>query len=367
MGRPRKRQFVEVLNPVPPEERNHRGQGSELPSSPVDGLEYTDGTLAAQYFTTGQPLVSSSLEDTFKDPVTAALDTPGAWLLGDQAFLPPINFGDVEFGTSESNSVPLLDPIFHLSPSLPTPPTTDSEGATSTDTSSCSCLSSIYLSLAALQQLPSDIATALKVVRRAAYVAAQTIWCPQCGAVLLTTTTPLIEAFQNTMLLGTLLPIVAHGYQRLLDMVDKETNAAIAANETKTFSLHDYGGLCGGNMDPQDALPCVERDLLLNSVDMPPIQWRTTVRALLRVDIYGHESPAFTHKGLKDLVGEMEYRQRTRHELLDAAQAAGTLDTRLLSHGFHHKAGKKCGDSDTPHCLQMIKMARHAIDQLLIA
>jgi len=63
----------------------------------------------------------------------------------------------------------------------------------------------------------------------------------------------------------------------------------------------------------------------------------------------------------------MEYRQRVRHELIDAAEAAGTLDPRLLGHGFRPKPGKTCSDSDTPQCLQMIKMAKHAIDELLIA
>jgi hypothetical protein len=41
------------------------------------------------------------------------------------------------------------------------------------------------------------------------------------------------------------LPIVANGYQRLLKMIDEETDAAEAAGQTKTFRFHDYGGLCG--------------------------------------------------------------------------------------------------------------------------
>ena len=372
MGRPRKRRFVEASMQDQAPEQIHISQEPEPSSYLLDSFEYVDEALDVQYSTTGQPVVSSSLDDAFKDPVTRIRNSPVTWLLPDQALFqgPPINFGDVSFGPRESNSVPPLDPIFHLSPVLPSPPSTDSERATPTNTSPCSCLSSIYLSLAALQQLPSDIAGALKTVRRAAAVAAKTIWCPQCGAVLLTTTTPLIESFQNTMLLGTLLPIVAHGYQTLLSMVDDETNAAIAGHETKSFNLHDYGGICGRDVnsaDAADSMSCIDSELLFNTVDMPPIQWRTTVRALLRVDIYGHESPGFKHKGLKDLVGEMEYRQRVRHELIDAAQAAGTLDSRLLGHGFHHKSGKKSCDPETPQCLQMIKMAKQAIDHLLIA
>ena len=372
MGRPRKRQFVETSMQDQIPEQNHISLEPEPLSYSLNSFEYANEAFPVPHSTTGQPVVSSSLGDIFKDPVTTIINSPGNWLLGDQLPFqgPPINFGDVDFTSGESNSIPPLDPIYHLSPAMPSPLSTNSEVTTPTSTSQCGCLPSIYLSLAALQQLPSDIVGALKTVRHAAAVAAQTIWCARCGAVILTSTTPLIESFQNTMLLGTLLPIVAHSYQRLLSMVDDETNAAIEAHETKSFNLHDYGGLCGRNVDPAeaaDSMPCIQRDLLFNTVNMQPIQWRTTVRALLRVDIYGHESPGFKHKGLKDLVSEMEYRQRVRHQLVDAAEAAGTLDSRLLAHGFHDKSGNKSCDSDTPQCLQMIKMAKHAIDQLLIA
>jgi hypothetical protein len=361
MGRPRKRQFVEMQGEGDIVDQTHTSQAPESLCF-LGSLEYAGDGSAVPYSATEQSHISSSVDDA--DPLTALLNHPSSWLLGAQTPIhgPPIDFANVGFGSSnEDGTLPPLDPIFQVLPPLPTP-----DGAT--DTSPCSCLSSIYLSLAALQRMPSDIVSALKTVRGAAAVAAQTIWCPQCGAVLLTTTTPLIDSFQNMMLLGTLLPVVAHAYQRLLAMVDKETNNAIAANETKSFSLHEYGGLCRHEMDLADALPCVQQDLLFNTVDMPPMQWRTTVRALLRVDIYGHESPGFKHKGLKDLVSELEHRQRVRHDLLDAAQAAGTLDNRLLGHGFNHNSGKKsCDENDAPQCIQMIKIAKHAIDQLLIA
>ena len=103
----------------------------------------------------------------------------------------------------------------------------------------------MYLSLASLQQLPSESVTALKTVRGAAQVAANSIWCAQCGSVAVDNPNPPIEAFQNTMLLGTILPIIANGYQRLLKIIDDETNAAEAAGQTKVFRFLDYGGLCG--------------------------------------------------------------------------------------------------------------------------
>jgi len=107
-------------------------------------------------------------------------------------------------------------------------------------------------------------------------------------------------------------------------------------------------------------MTCIEKDIFFNEVEMPPQQWRNTVRALLRVDIYGHEQPDFNFKGLKDLVSEMEFRQRTRHELLDAQVAAGTM-----AHG--HFGQKLCLGEQTHGCLQILKMAKVAIDSLVIA
>lgn len=103
----------------------------------------------------------------------------------------------------------------------------------------------MYLALASLQQLPSDSVSALRAVRGAAHVAANCIWCPQCGSVAVDNPNPPIESFQNTMLLGTILPIIANGYQKLLIIIDNETSAAEAVGQTKTFRFQDYGGLCG--------------------------------------------------------------------------------------------------------------------------
>lgn len=71
-------------------------------------------------------------------------------------------------------------------------------------------------------------------------------------------------------------------------------------------------------------MTCVEKDLFFNAVEMPAHQWRTTVRALLRVDIYGHEQGGFKHKGLKDLVADITDRQKRRHEWLETQGLDGS-------------------------------------------
>jgi methyl coenzyme M reductase gamma subunit len=67
---------------------------------------------------------------------------------------------------------------------------------------------------------------------------------------------------------------------------------------------------------------------------MASAQWRTNVRALLRLEIYGHGQLGFNYKVVKDLVDEMEYQQPMRHEMLEAQTAHGTQDPTRVGHGF---------------------------------
>jgi hypothetical protein len=341
MGRPRKRQFVEA---VIEDQSLDQTQGQDLLSLFPEGFDsYNDGPVAEPYFTN--------------------VVQPPLWHFGghDTVVGPPINFADVDFASGAPQFSTASNPSLTDSES---PPPQSAPGP-------CSCLASMYLSLAAMQSLPSDIVSALKTVRGAAATAASSVWCPQCGSVLLDSPTPPIESFQNIMLLGTILPIIANGYGRLLKMIDEETDAATNAGQMKEFKFQDYGGLCGGQQSIQQAIACAEKDLLFNAVEMPPVQWRTTVRALLKVDIYGHEQEGFKHKGLKDLVSEVEYRQRTRHEMLDAQLAAGSLDQSKLGHGLFYMQTSdgepRCADEKSRGCLEILKMAKIAIDNLVIA
>jgi len=121
-------------------------------------------------------------------------------------------------------------------------------------------------------------------------------------------------------------------------------------------------------MSVSEALVCTSKELFFKPVEMPAWQWRTTVRALLRVDIYGHEQDAFKHKGLKDLVTDMEERQKARHAMVDAHRAAGTP---IQGHAEGLFGGDDCKDGtngDATHtCLQILSIAKRAIDNLVIA
>ncbi|CZR61170.1 uncharacterized protein PAC_11066 [Phialocephala subalpina] len=360
MGRPRKRQFIETATEEP---SNNPSQNVDLGPLVADELDgYNEPAVAEPYFTGGPTTFALHAETPRQGRNSKLDDGRTIWHFGDRDIMsgPSINFGDIDFGPAD-DPIPTLDsapPLTASNASL-----SDSENSTpqaQPPLGPCSCLPSMYLSLSSLQALPTDIVVALKTVRGAAATAAQCIWCPQCGSVVLENPNPPIESFQNTMLLGTILPIIANGYQRLLKMVDEETDAAEAAGQTKTFRFQDYGGLCGKQESVEAAMTCMEKELLFNAVEMPAHQWRTTVRALLRVDIYGHEQAGFKHKGLKDLVSEMEARQRARHELVDAHVAAGTME-------YGPFGQKLCLGEQTHGCFEILKMAKVAIDSLVIA
>jgi hypothetical protein len=91
------------------------------------------------------------------------------------------------------------------------------------------------VALASLQQLPIDILGALATVRGAAATAAKTLCCHQCASVLLDTSIPLKQSFRNTLLLGNILESTVNAHSRLLNMIDVETEEAVATYLTKFF------------------------------------------------------------------------------------------------------------------------------------
>ncbi|ESZ91844.1 hypothetical protein SBOR_7750 [Sclerotinia borealis F-4128] len=295
------------------------------------------------------------------------------WNFGDRNMLgsAPIDFSDVDMN-KQSEKYPLVNQEPELSRgsnrSFCSP--SDSDGPFPISGDKCSCLPSIYLSLSALQQFPSEIDEALKVVRGASIVASKAIWCPSCGAIALISPTPPIEAFQNMMLIGTILPIIANGYGRLLRMVDEATAQAIAKGQTKVFRYLEYGGLCEHQKPLHEAAECIGKALPMADREMQPAEWRTTVRALLRADIYGHDQPGFKYKGLRDLISEMEQRQNARHNILDAQVAAGVRSTEH-DHFPDLKLAelniKECYGERTKGCLEILKMAKMAVDSIVIA
>ncbi|PQE06471.1 C6 finger domain-containing protein [Rutstroemia sp. NJR-2017a WRK4] len=372
MGRPRKRQFIESARDEPTTaQTQHNESFPDSYAVPlIDGFSgYNDSHIVEPYFTDMDPLLLLPMEEQNLEVsngfgLPTMTDGQLSWRFGsrDSTTTHPIDFSDIDVNIGVGGMVS-LDREPQLSTS-PDPSSTNSNELSENSTGSCSCLASMYLSLAALQQFPSDITKALQVVRAAAATAGESIWCPVCGAVTLTSGTPPIDAFQNTMLLGTILPIIANGYGRLLKMIDDETANAIATGRTKRFEYLEYGGLCERQKPLLESIECIGKALPLANKEMQPAEWRRTVRALLRVDIYGHEQPGFKMKGLKDILTEMEHRQNARHDILDAQAAAGLPPPE--GH-FPDLKGGLCLGERTRGCMEILKMAKLAIDSIVIA
>ncbi|RDL41986.1 Uncharacterized protein BP5553_01965 [Venustampulla echinocandica] len=360
MGRPRKRQFIETTRDDPmPDPTLHSLDLGPLPfvADDLDFYNY-DGATAEPYYTNTQAARAVPAEPAKPGVASQIANENATWHFKTSNILgtAPIDFTDMDLGPT-GGANPIFDQVPPLASAASNGSTPESGDSPIASTGSpCSCLATMYLSLSSLQQFPSDVVSALNTVRGAARTASNAIWCAKCGSSMMQQRKPAIDAFQNTMLVGTLLPVIAHGYHRLLKMIDEETDAAVAAGQTKTFRFHDYGGLCAYQDSIMGEMACIEKELMFNAVEMPPVQWRQTVRALLRVDIYGHEQGNFQHKGLKDLVTQIESRQKLRHEWLDGLDDNGTpFGPRL------------CIGEQTHGCIQILEMAKLAINNLVIA
>lgn len=290
----------------------------------------------------------------------------------------------------------------------------------------CGCLARLYLALDSLQHLPSEVGPAMSVARNAAHTAHDTVLCPSCSPPHLDLNTkPPLQAFQNLMILGALLPTIAHTYRRIVAMVDEEAARAAAAKTRLPLSLTAYGGVWG-HMARWDNV-CAQTSSMDNSMVEPPL-WRLVVRAMLKMDVYGihldredvedkeaadniasvaqaamaatgsdnctptsetdraggsgsgdttkprPESKATgppkasffmvpVHFGLKDIAEMMDERSKMRHKYMDDAYDAGLIKT--------HEEGGECGYSrlppgEKPQCQKIIEMARREIDKLVI-
>jgi len=253
-------------------------------------------------------------------------------------------------------------------PSQPSQPAQQTGCAVFAESKPCGCLASLYLALDSLQHLPQHVGPAMRVARSAARVAHDTIKCPICSPpdVVNPQVRPPIQSFQSLMILGALLPTIANGYNSILTMVDAEAAKADSERRQMAFSIEEYGGLWGrlGEEDVCGAVGAIDGRLL------EPTMWRLTVRALLRLDVYGlggksasesSKCMGFVQIGLKDIITEMEQRSRARHAAIDAAVAAGLMSD-AECHGHH-----KPPPGGQHNCLQIIEMAKRSIDHLIIA
>lgn len=241
-------------------------------------------------------------------------------------------------------------------------------------TTTCSCLADLYLALDSIARLPTTVVPALRTARTAAHTAHNTIRCDLCCPPIYKSMKMAPSAFQNTMLLGALLPSIADAYYRILELVDAEATHAIATHTQLTFNLAEYGGTWGElSSSSSRSSSSSSSDGAGNETKvMDPATWRRSVRNLLKIDVYGvnnnnntcrgGQTAPFQQIGLRDLVAEMDQKSRGRHAEIDALIEAGlSAPTGLNGLPATHSRGKE------PHCRHVVELAREAVDNLHIA
>lgn len=165
------------------------------------------------------------------------------------------------------------------------------------------------------------------------------------------------------MLLGTLLPVIADSYKRLLKMIDdRYARALLSTPPSKIpFQPGSYGGF--KIRDVSGKYSC-EVDLEVPR-DMEAEEWRAATRAFLRADVYGlgDGEGGDEYGGLRGLIREMEVRQRRRHDLLDRLK--GEVEEKICQ-GEGEGEKKRERERDRT-CERILDLARDALEGLVIA
>ncbi|POS78072.1 hypothetical protein DHEL01_v203525 [Diaporthe helianthi] len=279
-----------------------------------------------------------------------------------------IDFDNYHPSSASAGNSDTSAPLNFSTPSLSSHGGTTPENANTSTTPSkegCGCLASLYLALDSLTHLPTEVEPAIRAARRATQAAHQNTYCKVCCPPLTETMKITISSFQNMMILGALFPSVVDAYRRIVDMIEIETARAICERRQLRFSLPAYGGVWGQLGSDENLCSKSEQ---YDDVMLEPSMWRLTVRALLKVDVYGVNCGAdgpgskdlrFTQMGLKDIVMQLEERSRVRHAEVDALLEAGLPGpTGPLGGHARHSSGEE------PQCKRIIQLAKDAIASL---
>lgn len=238
----------------------------------------------------------------------------------------------------------------------------------------CPCLSSIYLALDSLTNIPDDIPRAITVARNASKTAHDVIQCPVCSLPLTEDplSVPPFQSQQNMFLLSALLSSLTNAYTRLLELVDTVTAEARSESRHIHFSFRELGGPWARIPDSEGGACMLSRGI--NETDLPPELWRLAMQAVLRYEVYGlctdpddalcaGDDGNSGHLGLARAMRRLEERSVKRHEMMDRLYEEGVE----LPSGPPYAPMKRAKDGEKPQCLQVIECARLALDKLVIS
>jgi hypothetical protein len=167
------------------------------------------------------------------------------------------------------------------------------------------------------------------------------------------------------MILASMFPAIVNAYNNLTELVDSKANAAKGSGQQLLFELGGMGGLWGSLA--KEKRKCEE---YYNNLMMDSDTWRSTLRALLRADLYGvdikiHEGKEnmalYHHKGLWDIVQEMRaMSSNTRDKLSEANDGRPQIDAQ-------DPFTERCKLKHKSDFLRAIEMAQLSLQKLVIS
>ncbi|KAL7815364.1 hypothetical protein V8C44DRAFT_324284 [Trichoderma aethiopicum] len=273
--------------------------------------------------------------------------------------------GDSSPSTHSSNCFESSDPISADT----TPPDLESSAS-----APCTCVALITTAMASLMSLPSDTLSAIRVAREAAGLAHDTLNCRQCYSEMydLSKAVP-SSRVQSSVYLGVFIPAACNAYKTILAKVDRDAEQAKEEGRLMHFSLQKVGGILARFMDEGMACTSIDYARLKcsNNKALEPDVWRTNMRAIIKVDVYGSNhlatfgwldrsmaSHISLYRGLNDVVLLLDVRNNKRHDMAES----------LLQACYGHAAQPMaCQHRQQRHCVSMLDQARTAMNSLVIS
>ncbi|TFA98602.1 hypothetical protein CCMA1212_009732 [Trichoderma ghanense] len=319
-----------------------------------------------------------------------------AMALRQTGFFQGLGFGDTSEALAalpeapndyEQNWTPRYDELLAPSDSSPSTRSSncfESSDLTSADTTPpavessasapCTCVSLITEAMASLLSLTSDTLSAIRVAREATRLAHNTLNCRQCYSEMydLSKAVP-PSRVQSSVYLGVFIPTACNAYKSILAKVDTDAEQAEKDGRLMHFNLQEVGGILARFMDEGRACTSVDYAQLKcsNNKALEPALWRTNMRAIIKVDVYGsHHLATFgwldrsipshvsLYRGLNDVVLLLDERNNKRHDMADS----------LMQACYGHAAQPmSCQRRQQRHCVSMLDQARMALNSLVIS
>lgn len=202
----------------------------------------------------------------------------------------------------------------------------------------CACLANLYLALSSFQSLPPpSFPLTSGTVKKATNLARDVLRCQQCPKAY-------ASAFQNMMLLGTLLPLVVNEYANLLQHIDERSSSGKAIAFRMAEQSPELAHFHTGNSD------CPLRF----DIELSAAEWRTIARKVIKKDVLG---TADNDRSLSTLVGEMEQRQYLWHTISAVPGRHSIACTNLIGGDEKETKGQRM-------CLHMVNRLRSSIKAL---